>query len=162
VQKLSDTSLQRCLDKAEYDANRIITFSIPLSTPYANGSDTFEKAAGEIEIDGRLYRLVESRVSDNHLFVRCLPNDLKTSLRAAGEDYFKSVNDLGSTPASRKQDSGSDHSLRVIQGEYDDQYTGWQCSLWATAAETPLLLHPSRLPAGISLIPEQPPRAGRG
>ena len=161
AQKLSDNSLQHSLDNAEYDQDRIITFCIPLSSPYSNNSKSFQRADGEIELDGRIYRLVESRVSDNHLYVRCLPNDLKTSLRAAGEDYFKSVNDLGDTPASRKQGSGSDHSLRLIQGEYDDQCPGWQCGLWSTTPETPLLPHPSRLSAGISLIPEQPPRTGK-
>jgi hypothetical protein len=85
---MSDRILQAALDSEAYDSNELITIRMPFSLPYANSGSEFERVKGEIELDGRVYKLVKQRVYDGELILLCIPDDQKTRVKSAGADYY--------------------------------------------------------------------------
>jgi hypothetical protein len=154
AQNLSDKMMQAALDKEAYDSSELITVRMPFSLPYANSGSEFERVKGEIELDGRVYKLVKQRVYDGELILLCMPDDQKTRVRAAGEDYYKGVNDLSGLPGSQKQ-KGS--FLKFIQGDYDDLRPEWRPGLTASLTIYAFPVDQTRWPSPSYAIPGQPP-----
>jgi len=149
--------LEASLDREAYDTHDLITLSIPLSMPYLSSWQEFQKATGEIEVDGRIYKLVKRRVYEGQLILLCLPDDQKTHLKTAKEDFFKSVNDLSAIPSSKKKANDNTTSFKNTQSDYDDQYPQWLSSIFETRLEYPLPADQTRWPSPSYAIPGQPP-----
>jgi hypothetical protein len=154
AQNLSDRMMQAALDKDKYDSSELITIRMPFSLPYANSGSEFERVKGEIELDGRVYKLVKQRVYDGELILLCMPDDQETRVRAAGEDYYKGVNDLSGLPGSQKQ-KGS--FLKLLQGDYDDLRPEWRPDLTASLTVYASPVDQTRWPSPSYAIPGQPP-----
>jgi hypothetical protein len=146
--------IQAALDKEAYDSSELITIRMPFSLPYANSGSEFERVKGEIELDGRVYKLVKQRVYEGELILLCIPDDQKTRVRAAGEDYYKGVNDLSGLPGSQKQKNSF---LKFIQGDYDDLRPEWRPGSTAGPTIYALPVDQNRWPSPTYAIPGQPP-----
>jgi hypothetical protein len=75
---------------------------IPLNMPYMNNQTEFERFNGEAEINGIHYKYVKRKVEDGELVILCLPNQEKTKLLSARDDFYKLVNDLQQTSQNKK------------------------------------------------------------
>jgi hypothetical protein len=149
--------LEASLDKEGYDANNLITIKVALSLPYVNDWSDFQRVNGEIESGGRVYKFVKRKIYQGQLILLCLPDDQKTYLKTAKEDFFKTANDLSAIPSSKKQGNGNSASLKYLQGDYDDQRPGWLSCTSEDQVEYPLPADQTRWPSPSYAIPWQPP-----
>jgi hypothetical protein len=159
MQNRSDRVLEASLDKEEYDPNDLITVKVPLTLPYVNDWSDFQRANGEIEIEGRVYKFVKRKICQGQLILLCLPDDRKTHLKMAKEDFFKLTNDL-SAISSKKQHNGNTTSFKYIQGDYDDQRPAYLSRTSENGVEYPVPADQVRWPSPYYTIPGQPPETG--
>lgn len=98
----SDEAITATIDASHYEDNELMQVKVPLHMPYVINSD-FERVDGQIEYKGVHYNYVKRKVSNDTLYLLCLPNKAKTALASAKANYTKTVNDI----PSGKKDAGS-------------------------------------------------------
>ena len=76
----SDKDLSVSLDLNEYDDSNLLEVKTPLHLPYYNASTDYERVEGEIELEGIHYSYVKRKVSNDTLYLLCIPNAEKTKL----------------------------------------------------------------------------------
>jgi hypothetical protein len=152
MQYQADTKLEAQLDRDQYDASRLIEMRVPLNMPYQLNSTDFERYDGEIEIDGIHYKYVKRKVEDGQLVLLCLPNDSKTQLQNASNDFFKLVNDLQTGKHNHQE-----HSIKNPITEYWQQVNHW--AIERPVSTTNLFaIYTDQLPSFPSITtPAQPP-----
>jgi hypothetical protein len=109
-QQQATTHLQVKLDSEQYDESSLVQVRVPLNMPYITDWDQFEKYEGETEINGIHYKYVKRKIEKGELVLLCIPNQQKTSLQAARQQFFKLVNDL-QQPGAKKE--SKDHSVKI-------------------------------------------------
>ena len=112
AEKKADAAMEARIDKDQYDENDLVTLEIPLYNPYQLEQKTFERANGEVNINGKTFRYVKRKVSDGNLILLCLADNHKTVLKKARTNYENAANDLaGNNRSSRLQKNfgGSDY-----------------------------------------------------
>lgn len=88
--------LEARLDRQQYDDNQLVSIKVPLThLTYYNTSTSFERANGEIDLDGIPYHYVKRRIYNDSLEMLCIPNTTELKLRKSCNDYFGLVNGLG-------------------------------------------------------------------
>ncbi len=106
AEKKADAAMEARIDKDQYDENDLVTLQIPLYNPYQLEQKTFERANGEVNINGRTFRYVKRKVSDGNLILLCLADYHKTVLKKARTNYENAANDLtGNNRGSKIQKS---------------------------------------------------------
>jgi hypothetical protein len=156
AQARSARMLTAAVEKGDYDSTDLITLTIPLNIPYLCDWTEFRRVDGEIEFGGKIYRFVMRKVFNGQLILLCLPDEIKTQLQAAGKDFFKSVNDLSSVPAGKKQNTA--HStFKAVSADYDDQHPVWRPGLTGSPTVYALPVDQTRWPSPSYAIPGQPP-----
>ena len=144
------------LDNGDYDSNDLITITIPVNIPYLCDWPEFRRVDGEIEFGGKIYRFVKRKVFNGQMILLCLPDENKTQLQAAGNDFFKSVNDLSSAPAGKKHNAALS-TFKAHPADYDDQHPVWGADpLGSLTIYAPPVDH-TRWPSPSYAIPGQPP-----
>jgi hypothetical protein len=156
AQKQSDKRLEASLDKEQYNESELVTITVPLSLPYQNDQDDFERVDGEITLNGKIHKYVKRKISEGNLVLLCLPDHNKMRLKKEKEDFFKDSNDLAQNHHSKKQEN-SKSSVKNILGEYDESHHKYVCALFdetsyhtSSNANVPLCSAPHA-------SPEQPP-----
>jgi hypothetical protein len=109
------THLQVKLDNDQYDESTLIQIRVPLNMPYIADWNDFEKYEGETQINGIHYKYVKRKIEKGELVLLCIPNQQKTSLQAAKQNFFKLVNDL-QQPGAKKE--SKDHSVKLSFSDY--------------------------------------------
>jgi len=113
----------------DYDESETITIKIPLSIPYYGDTD-FERVDGEIEHEGRFYRLVKQKLQKDTLYIVCIRDTKAAHIHEALTDYVKTFTD-----------QSADHSgIRTIQSFIKD-YVPASFSLDAVATGWTSILH---------------------
>ncbi len=119
MQHNADVQLVSQIDNNNYDESQLIELKLPVHLPYQTSWSSYERYDGEIEINGKLYKYVERKLSDDTLYLKCLPNTQKTNLETAKNDFFKNTNDL-SQNNSKKSNNSKSVVLKKIASDYDD------------------------------------------
>jgi hypothetical protein len=145
--------LQAKLDKDQYDESTLIQIRVPLNMPYIADWKEFEKYEGETEINGIHYKYVKRKIEKGELVLLCIPNQQKTNLQAAGQNFFKLVNDIQQPGA--KKDS-KEHSVKLSISDYIASSIA-QANLPGSITVTPHSLYTLFIPKGHTAIPAQPP-----
>ena len=98
--------LDNKIDAHQYSEAELIEFKIPLQMPYYNDTK-YESCYGEIEIGGEHYRYVKRKVSNNNLYILCLPHIEKDNIDAIKSNLVRSLNDIqdNNVPQQQKQQS---------------------------------------------------------
>ncbi|HLL41614.1 MAG TPA: hypothetical protein VK369_00680, partial [Segetibacter sp.] len=91
-QQQSDVRLEASLDKQEYNDADLVTIKVPLSLPYVNNQQNFERVDGEITVNGKILKYVKRKITDGNLILLCLPNDNKMRIESAKDEFFKYAN----------------------------------------------------------------------
>jgi hypothetical protein len=87
--------LEARLDRDQYEDDQLISIKVPIThLAYYNNSAGFERADGEIEVNGIPYRYVKRRICNDTLEMLCIPNQGEIQLRQSGKNYFNGVNDI--------------------------------------------------------------------
>lgn len=101
MQSDSNASLERRVDKNDYNENELISIKTKLNLPYYNSSEKYERAYGSVNINGTNYQYVKRRVHNDTLELLCLPNQTTTKLQEVKKELTKSLAD-GQAPAPKK------------------------------------------------------------
>lgn len=81
--------LEARLDQQQYQDDELISIKTPLNLPYYTSSPEFERAYGNLEVNGVIYQYVKRRVKNDTLELLCLPDREKTNLRTLKNDFVK-------------------------------------------------------------------------
>ena len=101
------TRLEQKLDAGDYDINQLVEVKIPLRVQYQASWSDYETFYGETKWNGEYYQYVKRKLSNDTLYLLCIPHDEKTKIHAAKTDYFKSVNNLPFEGGSQKSQQTS-------------------------------------------------------
>lgn len=101
MQANSDASLEKQVDKNDYDQQQLITIKTKLDLPYYSSSPEFERAYGSITINGTSYQYVKRRIYKDTLELLCVPNDAKTKMQSLKNEITKALAD-GQASNSKK------------------------------------------------------------
>lgn len=112
------------LDAKAYNESDLVEVKTPLNMPYLNTTNKFERADGQIEINGTLYNYVKRKISNDTLYILCLPNFAKTKLCKAKTDY---ANQSADNPVGKSSDQSalkkisffSDSNLNAVHFSFD-------------------------------------------
>jgi hypothetical protein len=159
VQQQSDIQLQASLDNNDFDESELLTIKVPLSVPYQNDQQNFERVDGELKLNGKIYKYVKRKISDGQLILLCLPDHNKMQLQSAKNEFFKYANDLVQNNHSKK----SDHSKLGMFKNLTGEYICFTLAITApVAVSTVAHVMPRQthfLPSSPHSLPEQPPES---
>ena len=96
LQEKADGRYEQLLDRNAADESGMITLKVDLDMPYLAQNTTFERVNGEIDVDGVIYKYVKRKIHNGQLVLLCLPDQKKTRLKSASNDYFNYTNNLAS------------------------------------------------------------------
>jgi hypothetical protein len=155
AEKISDANLEAKLDQKEFQENDLVTITIPLNNPYQLDQPSFERANGEINVQGENFTIVERKISGGKLQLHCLANLHKSILKNAKTTFGNETSDLGNnTKGSRsgvqKNFNGSDYIF---------QSTDEQAALCTNASHNELPFIVIGLTDPYHAHPGKPPRA---
>jgi hypothetical protein len=111
LESRADDRMEAAIDREDYSNNSLISIKIPSNVPYYNATTSFERAEGEIEINGMHYKYVKRRIVKDSLELLCVADLQKTQIRKSGDNFFKLVNDLHQNNSNKKQDNSVAKSL---------------------------------------------------
>ena len=123
------------LDNNLYHDEDLLEVKIPLNLPYMTSWSDYERVDGEIELNGIYYNYVKRKVSNDTLYLKCLPNTSKTKLYTGRNDYAKQANDL---PSGEKGKSIPGKKNNLFS-EYNQPHT--QYILQVPVKYTPVYAH---------------------
>jgi hypothetical protein len=95
----SSELIQR-LDANAYNSQETFTLEVPLTVPYFNGPEEFNRVDGEFDFDGDTYRLVKQRISNDTLYVVYIKDKKSSKIKQAISELVKTFTDK---PADSKQ-----------------------------------------------------------
>ncbi len=94
LERGADVRIEARLEKLSEADQSLITVKIPIRLPYQTDWKEFEKADGEVIVNGSVYRYVKQRVYRDTLILLCISDHYKSRLVRGTADYFEKVNDL--------------------------------------------------------------------
>ena len=117
-QQQSDVRLEASLDKQEYNDADLVTIKVPLSLPYVNNQQNFERVDGEITVNGKILKYVKRKITDGNLILLCLPNDNKMRIESAKDEFFKYANGLLQNNHSKESNNTRSGVSKNLMTEY--------------------------------------------
>jgi hypothetical protein len=118
-QQQSDEKLEAVLDNEEYNEEDIITLKVPISLPYQTNWKEFERAEGEINYNGKIYKYVKRKIYNGELILLCIPDHNRMRLETAKGDFFRLANDLVQNNSSKKSNDSKAITYKNLLNEYD-------------------------------------------
>lgn len=93
----NDTIAREDILNERYEAHQTVTLRIPLNLPYAYDQHNFQLTEGKFEFHGKIYQLVDQRVTQDTLYLTCLHDERNTTLEKDYSDFVKSFADQHSS-----------------------------------------------------------------
>jgi hypothetical protein len=158
LQQKANNTIVAKIDKEAYNNAELITLTVPLSMPYLQDSKDFESKDGEITLNGKIYHYVKQKISQGNLILMCLPDEQKTHLQNAKDDFFKLANELQNNSSSKKS---GEHSqiIKLVISDYEQLQATLVSSYSIQIAATFYTDASFALLKGEGIMPEQPPEA---
>lgn len=153
-QKAERTMVAR-LDRNDYDDAQLVSIKVPITAmAYYNGSSTFQRVDGQIDLDGVHYNYVKRRIFGDSLELLCIPNMTAIDLQKAKNDFFRQVNDL-------QQNQGKKNNSTPAK-DISKDYTPTAMDIIIPAAHADLspqvgVFAAAQLPARYTPTAEKPP-----
>lgn len=154
-----NTQLEIQLDEKQYDQTALIEIRVPVSLPYQTDWKEFERVDGEVEFNGMHYKFVERKLEGGEMIYKCIPNEGKTQLVNARENFFKLVNDLQTQESSSKKSSTANHSVKTFSFDFCDEIKDWILDALQQSNSSYNNFSAAIFSAAFMLTPEQPPEA---
>jgi len=82
------------LDRHEYQEEELIEVKFPFQVPYNNDWPDYRREDGQLEINGKYYSYVKIKISQDTIYLKCLPNQNMNKLAAARQEVNKKLNNL--------------------------------------------------------------------
>lgn len=77
------------LDADRYESSETVIIKIPITLPYAQDRDNFERVDGKFEYQGEFYRLVKQKFSKDTLTVICVRDKTEKNIQHALVNYVQ-------------------------------------------------------------------------
>lgn len=156
-QQQSDIRLEASLDKQEYNDADLITIKVPLSLPYVNNQQSFERVDGEITVNGKILKYVKRKISDGNLILLCLPDQNKMRIESAKDEFFKYANDLVQNNQSKKSGNTKSGVFKNLLSEYYIDASDNAAAVKSRLPNYNIASQSDFLPSSHYNLPEQPP-----
>jgi len=156
-QQQSDIRLEASLDKQDYNDADLVTIKVPLSLPYLNNQQNFERVNGEITVNGKILKYVKRKISDGNLVLLCLPDQNKMQIESAKDEFFKYANDLVQHNQSKKSGNTKSGIFKNLLSEYNVNFSDYSRSLKSIVHTYNITSQSNFLPSSHCNLPEQPP-----
>jgi len=120
----SDRHIVQQLDKNKYADANLVQVKVPFSLPYSANWNKYERYDGTIEYNGTHYNYVKRKICNDTMYLLCLPNQVKTELYGAKNDYAKQLSDSqqdnknSSEPAVKKAAFQTEYNYQNNQYSY--------------------------------------------
>ena len=115
MEKQSSVNLNTAIEKNNYSEDDLVEIKIPLNNPYIS-DHSYEDAFGETTVKGKSYQYVKRKISENTLYLMCLPNEEKASLTTTKNNLGE--NHTQTTPNKNNQKSPLQNIIKAPQTEY--------------------------------------------
>ena len=119
LEEKATVRLEQKLDAGDYSESQLVEIKIPLKLPYYTNWKEYEPHYGEAEWEGQHYQFVKRKLSNDTLFLLCIPHTEKTNIQVAAADYFKSMNDLQHDSMPQKSQQPS--MIKLMMSEFLEQ-----------------------------------------
>ena len=154
--KDADKQLEALLDNEQYEESELVEVRVALNIPYQNDQADFERHYGEMEVNGKFYTYVKRKIENGYLVLKCIPNNTKQKLKAAGNDFFKMTNGLDNNQPDKKQ--GNSNFAKNFWSEYDDRETDYAFALFSAVLNRNFLNNIFSLSDTYSPVAGHPPQ----
>jgi len=121
IEKNATANLEQKISAGKYSDEQLVEIRIPLNMPYYSDKD-YEDVYGETDFNGEHYQYVKRKVSDNTLYLLCLPNKEKTSIVKEKNEFTKAVNDIPGNKEGSQQKSGL---VKLLTTEFRENETAF-------------------------------------
>lgn len=77
----NDRETERLIDEGGYAEEQLLEVKIPVRVAYYSSTPGYERYYGEAEYNGNYYTYVKRKVSNDTIYLLCIPNYTKTALQ---------------------------------------------------------------------------------
>lgn len=154
MQDQADRKLEASLDKSEYDESQLIEIRVAMNLPYQQRFTDFERAYGEVELNGKTYTYVKRKVDGDVVILKCIPNESKQQLRSIDNDLTRANSDINNDHQGKQQQSSF---AKNFWSEYDGQVDLFTLNKLIGLDSTLPSCYTFYLPEVVKSTPHQPP-----
>ena len=158
IQSKADTRYEYALDRKQYDERQMITLKVDLDMPYLPENTNFERVDGEINVDGVVYKYVERKIHNGQLVLLCLPDQKKTKLKSARDEYFSIANNLVAH-SSTKESAPKSSVGKNITTDYEQYLMSYNIGYRCQASDFNRATDESVELSAHCSLPAQPPES---
>jgi hypothetical protein len=147
------------LDKGDYNDAQLVEVKIPYPLPYSTNWNAYERVNGEIEVNGIHYNYVKRKLSNDTLYMMCIPNAEKTKLSVAKHDYFNVLNGVAENHSGKKAPASQDALQKSFGAEYNFITTDYTVAVLEASMNRKYYPTESAVPIRALSVASQPPEA---
>ena len=155
IENNATANLEQKIFSGQYSNEQLIEIRIPLNMPYYSDKD-YENIYGETEWNGEHYRYVKRKVSDNTLYLLCLPDKEKSSIVKVKNEFTKAVNDI---PANKQGSQQKNNFIKLLTAEFRINETAVNENSFSIASISFISKNTDAKDLFIPLTEAQPPEA---
>jgi hypothetical protein len=155
IEKNATANLEQKISAGQYSDEQLVEIRIPLNMPYYSDKD-YEEVYGETDFNGEHYQYVKRKVSDNTLYLLCLPNKDKTSIVKVKNEFTKAVNDVPGNKEGSQQKSGL---IKLLTTEFRVNETAFDINNYSISSLSFVSRNADAKDLFIPLTDAQPPEA---
>jgi hypothetical protein len=155
IEKNATANLEQKISAGKYSDEQLVEIRIPLNMPYYSDKD-YEEVYGETDFNGLHYQYVKRKVSDNTLYLLCLPNKDKTSIVKVKNEFTKAVNDIPGNKEGSQQKSGL---IKLLTTEFRVNETAFDINNYSISSLSFISRNADAKDLFIPLTDTQPPKA---
>ncbi len=155
IERNATANLEQKISAGKYSDEQLVEIRIPLNMPYYSDKD-YEEVYGETDFNGEHYQYVKRKVSDNTLYLLCLPNKEKTSITKVKNEFTKAVNDIPGNKEGSQQKSGL---VKLLTTEFRINETAFDINNYSISSLSFTSRNADAKDLFIPLTDAQPPEA---
>lgn len=156
LQNQAERKLETLLDNNEYDESELIEIRVALNLPYQQRFTEYERHYGQIEIDGKSYTYVKSKIEGDVAIFKCIANESREQLNSIQNNITK-ANSAADTDHSGQSKKLPASFAKTILSDYDDQNQFMHLTAFASLHGAISTLYRFYLPSVTVNTPHQPP-----
>jgi len=153
AEKAADKQMVAVLDNNKYNEADLIQIKFPLNMPYTVDHKTYERCDGNIVVNGVQYNYVKRSISNDTLYLYCVPNQQKTALSNSKTEYAKQSSDI---PSSKKSEQPTAKQGNVLS-EYNTSIHQYSFPALINSENTFSVFKNGNTSIGFLIKPAQPP-----
>ena len=155
IEKNATTNLEQKISAGKYSEEQLVEIRIPLNMPYYSDKG-YEEVYGETDWNGEHYQYVKRKVSNNTLYLLCLPNKEKTSLVKVKNEFTKAVNDI---PGNKEGSHQKSVLVKLLTTEFRVNETAFDINNFSISSLLLVSRNADAKDLFIPLTDAQPPEA---